>query len=286
MRTRCLILMFAITSIWGCNTPVPKPQKPASEPQPYAIAPSKYGNPISYRVFGREYRVMSSSEGYQKQGMASWYGPKFHGKRTSSGTAYDMHKMTAAHKSLPIPTFVQVTRVDTGKSIIVEVNDRGPFVDDRIIDLSYAAAQKLDMVGSGTAPVIVKALPPYQYLARHRGAQKSKTRLLAKSASKPPVPVMAKVPLAQAAPKVIPQPASIIPIYLQVGAFVERSKAEQMLSLLSRTVNKPVLIETSAGLMHRVKIGPVHHPQEIAKLRLTLADLGIFDPYLVAQAPN
>lgn len=139
--------------------------------------PSRTGNPDTYTVFGKDYFVDKTSEGYRNEGLASWYGPKFHGKRTSSGVPYDMYAMTAAHKSLPIPTYARVTHQGNGRSIIVKINDRGPFVGDRIIDLSYAAATKLDMIDSGTAPVEVVALPPYQYLADYQPPQQDTQRL-------------------------------------------------------------------------------------------------------------
>jgi rare lipoprotein A len=129
-----------------------------------AAPPSATGNPTSYVVFGQRYFVLGSSEGFQEQGYASWYGDDFHGKRTSSGVAYDMYAMTAAHKHLPIPTHVRVENLENGRNIVVEVNDRGPFVDGRVIDLSYAAASELGVVGPGTAQVRVTALAPYQYL--------------------------------------------------------------------------------------------------------------------------
>jgi len=125
---------------------------------------SSRGNPDSYVVFGRRYHVMSSSEGYRQRGVASWYGPGFHGRKTSSGTIYNMYGISAAHKHLPIPTYARVTHLGNGRSIIVRIDDRGPFVGDRLIDLSYGAAVKLGMMGEGTAPVEIEALPPYQYL--------------------------------------------------------------------------------------------------------------------------
>ncbi|PWD82901.1 septal ring lytic transglycosylase RlpA family protein [Ignatzschineria cameli] len=125
---------------------------------------SKSGNPASYVVFGKTYHLLPTSKGYKEKGMASWYGDKFHGKPTSSGEPYNMHAYTAAHKTLPIPSYVIVTNTETNKSITVLVNDRGPFVKGRIIDLSYAAAKELDVVKNGTAPVIVEAIGPYQYL--------------------------------------------------------------------------------------------------------------------------
>lgn len=132
--------------------------------RPSEESPSATGNPRNYEVFGHTYTVSGTSEGYREQGLASWYGEQFHGRRTSSGTPYDMYAVSAAHKSLPIPTYVRVTNLRNQRSLVVRVNDRGPFVGNRIIDLSYAAAAKLDMVDDGLAPVEVVALKPYQYL--------------------------------------------------------------------------------------------------------------------------
>jgi rare lipoprotein A len=121
---------------------------------------SKYGNPKTYTVFKKSYTVLPSSKGYKARGTASWYGKKFHGYRTSSGEPYDMYGMSAAHKTLPLPTYAKVTNVDNGKSVIVKINDRGPFHEDRIIDLSYAAATKLGILGKGTGNVEVHAIDP------------------------------------------------------------------------------------------------------------------------------
>ena len=119
---------------------------------------SRYGNPESYEVMGKTYHVLKSNQGFVQKGDASWYGTKFHGRKTSSGEDYDMYAMTAAHKTLPLPTYVEVRRTDNNKKIIVKVNDRGPFHDGRIIDLSYAAATKLGITGEGTAPVEIRAI--------------------------------------------------------------------------------------------------------------------------------
>lgn len=120
---------------------------------------SPYGNPDAYEVFGRRYHVMDTADDYAEEGIASWYGTKFHGRRTSSGEPYNMYSMTAAHTTLPLPTYVRVTNLDNGRSVVVRVNDRGPFVDNRIIDLSYAAARRIDMHDTGTAPVRIESLP-------------------------------------------------------------------------------------------------------------------------------
>lgn len=121
---------------------------------------SASGNPESYEVLGKRYRVLDTSAGYRERGIASWYGEKFHGRRTSSGVPYDMYRMTAAHKTLPLPTYVRVTNLENGRSVVLRVNDRGPFIEGRIIDVSFVAAQKLGLVGPGTARVEVEALDP------------------------------------------------------------------------------------------------------------------------------
>lgn len=134
------------------------------EPIPVAEEPARYGNMDEYEQSGRRYRVLDTSEEYDERGIASWYGEPFHGRRTSSGEEYDMYAMTAAHRSLPLPSFVEVTNLANGRSVVVRVTDRGPFhdPDNRIIDVSYTAAIKLGIVGTGTAPVRVRALEPWQ----------------------------------------------------------------------------------------------------------------------------
>ena len=121
---------------------------------------SANGNPDSYVEDGQRYWVIPNAKGYAERGLASWYGPNFHGNRTSSGEPYDMYKMTAAHKTLPLPTYLRVTNLENNRSIVVRVNDRGPFKKGRIIDLSYVAAAKLGIVGNGTATVEIHALDP------------------------------------------------------------------------------------------------------------------------------
>ena len=125
---------------------------------PTSVSRSRYGNPDSYSVFDETYYVMDSADSFQQKGRASWYGNKFHGQRTSSGEAYNMYAMTAAHKTLPIPVFVEVTNIDNGRKAIVKVNDRGPFHEGRIIDLSYAAATKLGVAKTGTANVTIRVV--------------------------------------------------------------------------------------------------------------------------------
>ena len=127
---------------------------------PRAEPRAAYGNMEEYEVFGRTYRVMESSTGYEAEGMASWYGMEFQGRSTSSGEPFDVYAMTAAHRTLPLPTYLEVTNLENGRTVVVRVNDRGPFHDDRLVDLSYVAAWKLGIIRSGTARVRIRALEP------------------------------------------------------------------------------------------------------------------------------
>ena len=172
MRVWCIVMAVAVSTVPGC---VPLGVGPAASSSPSgdginfddlpdaipaAEFKSRSGNPETYVIEGVTYRVMDTSAGYREEGIASWYGGYFHGRPTSSGDVYDMYQMTAAHKSLPLPTYVRVTHLGNRRSVVLRVNDRGPFVEDRIIDLSFAAASKLGMAVIGTALVEVVALDP------------------------------------------------------------------------------------------------------------------------------
>lgn len=141
---------------------VPPQVEAVPDAVPRAEPRSRSGNSPIYEVFGKTYRVLDAAKGFRERGVASWYGKKFHGHKTASGEVYDMYQMTAAHKSLPLPSYVRVTRLDNGKSVVVRVNDRGPFHQGRVIDLSYAAAAKLDMLGAGSTAVELVALDPLE----------------------------------------------------------------------------------------------------------------------------
>jgi len=165
------LLAAAMMAVSGCavvgypgggppSAAVPSSPEDVPDAVPRAEPPSAYGNNPEYEVAGVTYHVLKSAEGYVEEGIASWYGTEFQGKRTSSGEPYDMYAMTAAHRTLPLPTYVEVTNLENGKVVVVRVNDRGPFHSDRLIDLSYVAAQKLGIVKSGTARVRVRALIP------------------------------------------------------------------------------------------------------------------------------
>ena len=229
---------------------------------------SRYGNGPVYEVLGKRYTVMPSSSGYQERGVASWYGKKFHGNLTSNREPYDMYAMTAAHKTLPLPTYVRVRNLRNDKSIIVRVNDRGPFVSNRIIDLSYAAAIKLDMIKDGTSLVEVTAIS----FDQPAGDRPTRT-------STPPA--------APPAHTGVPQPAPADhQVYVQVGAFGDRSNAERRLGALSLAGIKDAFIHEERAadrVLYRVRIGPVADVVQYDVLVEELEGIGITDPYLISD---
>jgi rare lipoprotein A len=228
---------------------VPKPPRDlASIPDavPREEPRSRYGNPQTYVVFGQRYRVKDSAKGHVERGLASWYGPGFHNERTSSGEPYDMYAMTAAHKTLPLPTYLQVTNLDNGRSVVVRVNDRGPFVRGRIIDLSYTAAWKLDMIKSGTARVEIRTVEPKRWWRREQ--EPPLTAPLRTAAANAPSGTAANRAEAASAR------------YLQAGAFSSRSNAEGMLTQLRQAgFNNSVIREAlvAGRRIFRVQVGPV-----------------------------
>ena len=263
---------------------------------PRAEPKSKFGNPASYVVFGKRYHVKSSSSGHVEKGMASWYGPGFHGRRTSSGERYDMYAMTAAHKSLPLPTYVEVTNVQNGRSAIVKVNDRGPFKDGRVIDLSYAAAKKLGVVKPGVAVVELRAIDP----ARPKQAEEPVLIAAADkpaSATDPSLPTKVSAPVA--APRSAPvqgaaldsatasAPAADGSSYdLQVGAFGQRVNAEQLRNRLVEQLAEQVLVRTADGgkaPLYKVRVGPMRTSREAKDVSQQLASLGLTDSRVIAE---
>ena len=237
------------------------------DPVPRKEARSRYGNGPVYEVLGQNYRVMNSSYGYQETGVASWYGKKFHGRMTSNQEPYDMHAMTAAHKSLPLPTYVRVKNLRNNKSIIVRVNDRGPFVQNRIIDLSYSAARKLDMIKTGTSLVEVTAI----------------------SFDEPPKrPTVAKAPVIKESPQ--PEPSTPATnestVYVQVGAFGDAENARRRFALLrSGGISDAFVLEdlSTSPALYRIRIGPIADVLQYDNLVSHLQDLGISETHLVTD---
>ncbi|MGE0384204.1 MAG: septal ring lytic transglycosylase RlpA family protein [Gammaproteobacteria bacterium] len=214
------------------------------EPAPRSEPLSRYGNPESYKIDGRVYYPLKSAKGFVERGIASWYGPDFHGKRTSSGEGYDMYRMTAAHRILPLPTFVEVRNLQNGRRAIVRVNDRGPFKDNRVIDLSYVAALKLGIVGPGTGLVEVRAIDAARPMLE-----------TVEPGSVPPPPGGAPGPAPSTEPGAMP-----VQFWLQVGAFRDLANAERALGRVRRVVNGSVAIasaDVQGVRVHRVRVGPL-----------------------------
>jgi peptidoglycan lytic transglycosylase len=310
-------------------TPVPvpvPPPPPAERPPPPDSVPdmvprneprSRTGNPPFYDVLGKRYFVLSSSVGYVERGVASWYGPGFHKVRTSTGEPYDMYAMTAAHRTLPLPAYVRVTNLQNGRSIVVRVNDRGPFVGNRIIDLSYTAAVKLDMLRNGTAMVEVRNLEPVAVGAPLSAALAAPSAAALGTPSAPSsAPPSAAPPLTapHAAPLVAtpitaaeappPAPAdavqspaaasdssgsgvSTVPVpralFIQAGAFSDPKNAERLMEELRGGGYGTVFVrdnEIAGRRMYRVRIGPVPNVAEFDRIVAALERAGVHDAHL------
>ena len=259
------LIFFVMTFIFSCSIIEKKeqdsgPSSPVDWTQVKPIVPkqepkSRYGNPESYEIEGITYRVMDSYENFKQKGVASWYGTKFHGRRTSSGEPYDMLQLTAAHKTLPIPCYVKVTNKDNGRQLIVKVNDRGPFVKSRIIDLSYAAAHQLGMAHKGTANVEIETI----------SFNNERTN--------------------QSSPELGTQEGSQ-KRYVQVGAYSNKASAQKLAKVLDREIELPVTISSikrAGKKLYRVRVGPINTlaiAQELAET-LNIAELG--KPSIVYQ---
>ncbi|MBE0510366.1 MAG: septal ring lytic transglycosylase RlpA family protein [Gammaproteobacteria bacterium] len=276
------LLLLGILLLQGCSsTPVSSPVRDSGprEHRDFSHLPdavprheeqTRAGNPPTYVVNGRRYTLLDSNRGYVERGYASWYGKKFHGRTTSNGEIYDMYAMTAAHKTLRIPAYVQVTNLSNGRQVVVRVNDRGPFHDNRIIDLSYAAASRLGFVNDGTAMVEVRVLEPGSPLPP---AQHAST----------PIAPPSSTPTSPADP-IGPAPAAGPALYLQLGSFISRDNAETLRARLAMN---------NLGLAHvqqfsvdrqqifRVRIGPLRSSEEADRLALEVSRLGIGVPSIV-----
>ena len=268
LRSTGLLLLAVLVSMLlaSCAGKKPQDEEPADGPSttdlraqdvadavPQAEPLARYGNHSPYEVFGKKYHVLTSSDGYHKQGVASWYGSKFHGRRTSSGEFYDMHLATAAHKSLPLPTYAEVTNLDNGKKVVVKINDRGPFKDDRLIDMSYGAALRLGMTGTGTARVDV--------------------RVIDVSAAAPVVSHSADTDSRAADPE---------GTWLQAGAYGKREGAERLAGQLERASLNPVSIH-DIGNLFRVWLGPYLSAAEVESVISRAIELGFDRPHRVKR---
>ena len=274
------VLMVALL-LSGCGyTPTLSSQKPDSAGRsvdtrtignavPKVEPITRAGNKSPYKVFGKTYFLLPTSKGYSETGVASWYGTKFHGRKTANGEIYNMYGMTAAHKSLPIPSYVRVTNVENMRSIIVRINDRGPFHGPRIIDLSYVGAMKLGIIEKGTAKVLVTAIDP-------SGGQ-TKT-IPATFMASPEEVVVEAVPETSVAaePTLIITPGS----YLQVGAFDNAGAAQVLQKKVRLFTQRPILVQQREDLF-KVWIGPIADNIELLLIKRTLEQVGNISGFTV-----
>lgn len=220
---------------------------------------SRWGNKSPYQVLGKRYYVLPTAEGYRERGTASWYGKKFHGHTTSNGEVYDMYEMSAAHKSLPLPSYVRVTNLDNQRQVIVRVNDRGPFHDQRVIDLSYAAAYRLGMLQGGTARVEVEAITP---------GSGSTAQLLA----------------SQGRSAVSSDRAAITGRTLQVAALSNAENARRLAERLGAELQEParvVATDRAGQRLYRVQLAPLTGRHTLSWLLQQLSQVGYPGAHLV-----
>ena len=236
-----------------------------------------------YVVFGKQYFPMQNAHNYREDGTASWYGTKFHGQNTANGEVYDLYGMTAAHKTLPLPSYVKVTNLDNGKQVILRVNDRGPFYSDRIIDLSFAAAKRLDYAEKGVARVRVEGIDPEAWWAA-RGQQVPSVLSDAHLATAQPAPASSQG-LEVYTPPVTQHAGALLPLqvsdsndlpghYLQIGAFANPDAAQLLRDKLTAYVQVPVTVSSIARdnqVLHRVRMGPVDSRWQAEQLQQQIA---------------
>lgn len=251
-RTRLIgVLFLAWMALFGCRSATSPPPGRSETPPPQTP-----GYPKPYRVYGVWYQPIPDAHGFQQRGIASWYGRKFHGRRTSNGETYDMHGISAAHKTLPFGTVVRVTNLQNGRQLDIRINDRGPFAKGRIIDLSYGAAKKLGVVGPGTAPVEIVALaaPMRRAPPTGGGGQFEAVDLTRGNFT------------------------------FQVGAFQKRANAERLARQLEkRHTNVHIAsFDRGDGMYHRVRVGRVNRLDEAETYERTLMRQG-YDVFIVAE---
>ncbi len=279
-------LALALVSIVACSSaPAPAPESSNSgrysiqqdraptrsldlssipEVVPEPIQRTMAGNRSPYTVLGKSYDVLMTEEGYQERGVASWYGEKFHGHKTSNGEVFDMYQVSAAHKSLPIPSFLRVTNLDNNRSIIVRVNDRGPFHGDRIVDLSYAAAVKLGYADRGTARVQLESV-----VANGAVRDRSATAM----ASSSPIETLSL--------------GSVGDKYVQIGAFSDLSAAREVSDRVEELTSLPVFIRSvntsNNRILHRVRVGPISDAGQIQRVSQSVVAANLGSPYTVTE---
>jgi len=248
------------------------------------------GNKTPYTVLGKTYHVNFNTRGFAQTGYASWYGKKFHGNKTSNGETYDMFAMTAAHKTLAIPSYVKVTNLENGRTAVVRVNDRGPFHDGRIIDLSYAAAKKLGFQNKGTAKVRIEVIAPDAPAPATRVAAVAPMPAIVTTPPTPPTsstqPTTNPYPSTSATQQVSRPPPVAAPgtpmTYLQLGAFSKPESATALVKRVTAATGAQVQVrQEPARNLYKVVIGPILDNFELLTLRQKLADAKFPEPHLV-----
>lgn len=248
VKLATVLLVLSTLLLASCGSPVVRDSGPTKAVDLSAVKDAvprhdrrtRAGNNPSYKVLGKTYQVMPDSKGFRQQGVASWYGRKFHGRKTSNGETYDMFAMTAAHKTLPIPTYVRVTNHSNGHSVVVRVNDRGPFHGDRVIDLSFAAASKLGYADNGTARVSIEAIDTGNNSLNHMGVVKS------------------DFPKNKQA-------------YIQMGAFSQKNAAQKLLLQLKPLINQRLAISRGGNEgLYRVRVGPLSVAGDVKNVQNSL----------------
>jgi rare lipoprotein A len=247
-----------VVAVWGCSsTPVTAPRTvppitpppvdvlSIPEPTPKPVIKSALGNPAFYDVLGKRYFVLASASGFVERGIASWYGPGFHKERTSTGEPYDMYAMTAAHKTLPLPCYARVTNLRNGHSVVVYINDRGPFKEGRIVDLSYTAAAKLDMLRDGTAMVELRVVDA--------NGSEIQTR---------------------------DESISSAPLFIQAGAFKDELNAQKLADRIRLIGVDSVFVRKDTKSLFRVRIGPVSDVTSFDRVVAKLQSIGVNDARL------
>ncbi len=277
-KARFILAFIVIASVCGCTTTTENvaDRAPKNGPRDFTHVPdavpqveplSRGGNASSYEVWGKRYHTLPSAEGYVERGVASWYGEKFHGRKTANGEIYDMYEMSAAHRSLPLPTYVSVRVLASGRSVVVRINDRGPFHGNRLIDLSFAAASKLGIAHAGTAEVEVRAINPNDSASERVAG----------------VTDLSSAPVAQ------PEEAEAVfgeRVFLQAGAFKDIENARTLHEQLRAIVREDVAIDTQSAVgsdLFKVKLGPFSNVADADVQRRELLALGFDSPTVLVD---
>lgn len=282
------LVVSSLILLTACGTVFEKSDSaPANPPDVSAIPDAvprvekaRAQNQKSYVVLGKRYYPMKSAAGYREKGIASWYGQKFHGRKTATGETYDMYKMTAAHKTLPLPSYAEVINLTNGRKIIVRVNDRGPFHGGRIIDLSYSAAKKLDIIGHGTGQVEVRAINADTYT-------KQQVQSVSKEAIKPVATLPAGYHTHEGESHSDHHDEVVEPaLYLQVGTFSSVERAESFKSQLAKQIDETVFLMPlyrPQGALYRVRVGPLVNVEASELMAAKLKSLGVGESHAVVE---